>query len=89
MAQDVHQLENHYQNMAKSIWSNSPNRICFSTGDSETAAFALSSLGETEVEKRSKSTDWQEIAGERTSTSATDDLPLTTGELVDLNQGRH
>lgn len=87
MAQDVHQLENHYGSMAKSIWSNSPNRICFSTGDAETAAFALSSLGETEVEKRSKSTDWQEIAGERTSTSITDDLPLTTGELVDLDPG--
>jgi hypothetical protein len=87
MAQDVHQLENHYGNMAKSIWSNSPNRICFSTGDSETAASALSSLGETELEKRSKSTDCREIAGERTSTSVADDLPLTTGELVDLDPG--
>jgi len=87
MAQDVHQLENRYGDMANSIYSNCPNRICFSTGDAETAEFALSSLGETEVEKRSKSTDWQEIAGERSSTHIVDALPLTTGELVDLDPG--
>lgn len=87
LAQDVHQLRERYGQMASSIWSNSPNRLCFSAGDAETARFALSSLGETELEHRSKSTEWQELAGERTSAQITDELPLPTGDLVALDPG--
>jgi len=87
LAQDVHQLRNRYGTLHGSIWANCPNRVCFSTGDSETAELALSSLGETELHRRRKSTDWQELVGQRTRTAIEDGTPLTTSELVNLDTG--
>lgn len=88
VAQDVHQLKKRYGDMAWSLWSNSPNRIAFKPGDVETAEFVLSSLGEVELYRQNVSTSRSgEEYGRQVSGSYETDLPLTTGDLMDLNQG--
>lgn len=88
VAQDVHQLEDKYGGMAESIWSNCPNRFAFRAGDAATAEFALSSLGEVELYQRSVSTSQSEEEYSREVSGSYDTgLPLTTGDLTDLDQG--
>jgi hypothetical protein len=89
VAQDVHQLEDVYGDMAWSIWSNCPNRIAFKAGDVETAKFVLSSLGEVELYRQSVSTSWSgEEYNREVSGAYETDLPLTTGDITDLDQGK-
>ncbi|HET7323525.1 MAG TPA: TraM recognition domain-containing protein [Halococcus sp.] len=88
VAQDVHQLDKRYGDMAESIWSNCPNRIAFRAGDVETAEFVLSSLGEVELRKTNVSSSWSGDEYERSvSDSYETGLPLTTGDLTNLEKG--
>lgn len=88
VAQDVHQIEDHYGSMARSIWNNCPNRVMFRAGDVDTANLALSSIGEVEMRTQTVSDDTEMgHEDERTSTAVEDRAPLLTGDLTNLDVG--
>lgn len=93
VAQDVHQLDGSYGKMHRSIWSNSPNRVCFRAGDRDTAELALSSLGVVEMvrESRTESTSTNPDGETSTSTSVSESIeeqvPILSGELTRLGVG--
>lgn len=88
VAQDVHQVEDIYGSMARSIWTNCPNRVMFRAGDIDTAEIALSSIGK--VEMRTQSVSDERGAGhedQRLSTGIEERCPLVSGDLTDLDVG--
>ncbi|MFB6187616.1 MAG: type IV secretion system DNA-binding domain-containing protein [Halobacteriaceae archaeon] len=84
VAQDVHQLRSIYGDQATTLWSNTPNSICFQVGDTETAAFALSSIGTQELPTRTVRMDGSD--GHVTQ-QIQDKQPLLTGDLMNLDVG--
>lgn len=87
VAQDVHQLEDKYGNMAHSLYANCPNRICFKAADRETANLALSTLGTVELMGQSISVDPGENEVSGVSQSVDEKIPLLSGDITGLSIG--
>lgn len=89
--QDIHQLRNDYDEMAHSVWVNCPNRVSFNPGDKESAEFALSAIGEYEVEnvRVSQTRDRGSLGKRSSSVSRTKDevVPILPSDLLDAQAG--
>lgn len=90
--QDVHQLTDRYDGLARSIWVNCPNRVAFNSGDDQTADLPLSSIGRVEVERQNVSMAAEvSVRDEDDSTTVSRSKetvrPITSGELLDLGVG--
>lgn len=83
VAQDAHQMDTIYGDLARSIWANCPNSVMFAPGDAETAEMALSAIGEVDLNKRSVA------SGETTTTTSSIEpgKPLLSGDLMNLDVG--
>lgn len=83
--QDLGQLLDTYgEDTARTIWTNCPNSITFNPGDDVGAEWAVGALGEEEVRAQSVSEDGAESSATKAYRDAT---PVTTGEMLDLDQG--
>lgn len=83
VAQDAHQMDTIYGDLARSIWANCPNSVMFAPGDAETAEMALSTLGEVDLNKKSVA------SGETATTTSSIEpgKPLLSGDLMNLDVG--
>lgn len=89
VAQDVGQIEAVYEEEYRSIWRNSPNRVCFRTG-AKTAEMALDELGERLIENRSVSqAQWLGFGSKQkqVNRSLEEGRPLLTSDLTELERG--
>ncbi len=86
VAQDVHQIEDRYGEMARSLWTNCPNRVAFRLGEMETAELVLSGIGRHEMQRQSLSTG-SDPTDQRISKTIAVQQPLVTGELMSLAVG--
>ncbi len=86
VAQDIHQIEDRYDSMARSLWTNCPNRAAFRIGDMETAELVLSGIGRHEMERQSLS-EGADPTDQRVSSTIAVQQPLVTGELMSLDVG--
>lgn len=86
VAQDVHQIESRYDSMARSLWTNCPNRAAFRIGDMETAELVLSGIGRHEMERQSLS-EGTDPTDQRISKTIAVQQPLVSGELMGLDVG--
>ncbi len=75
VAQDLHQIEARYGDLAKSLWTNCPNRAAFRLSDMETADLVLSGIGRYEMERQSLSSG-ADPEDQRVSTSIAVQQPL-------------
>lgn len=92
VAQDRHQLNITYgSERAGSIWSNSPNRVCFKSGDGETRDLVLETIGKMELEGGSVSKPKQGIGTDTNNRTILREkelkYPITTGEMQDMETG--
>lgn len=88
IVQSVSQMEMKYgENGARAIWGNCPNTYAFRPATAKSAEFALSSLGDYEMEAQSVSGDRHERRDKKISKSMKEKKPLTTGDLMSLNTG--
>lgn len=86
--QNVDQIDERYgESGRRTIWSNSPNRFMFKPGDSKTAAQALDSIGEYEVESRDVSSGSRNPFDKTVSKSRGDKTPIVSSDLFKLGKG--
>ncbi len=86
VAQDLHQVEDRYGDLAKSLWTNCPNRAAFRLSDMETADLVLSGIGRYEMKRQSLSAG-SDPDDQRVSTSIAVQQPIVSGDLMSLDIG--